>query len=67
MSYLYRVEPQVSTYVPDEDFFREPSHIMELGPDEQGNLVTEGGEQVQRVLRFTAGGLDDGDDSVFRR
>jgi preprotein translocase subunit SecA len=67
VSYLYRVEPQISTYVPDEDFFREPSHIMELGPDEQGNLVTEGGEQVQRVLRFTAGGLDDGDDSVFRR
>jgi preprotein translocase subunit SecA len=67
VSYLYRVEPQVSTYVPDEDFFREPSHIMELGPDEQGNLVSEGGEPVQRVLRFTAGGLDDEDESVFRR
>ncbi|MBI3132878.1 MAG: preprotein translocase subunit SecA [Acidobacteria bacterium] len=67
VSYLYRVEPQVSTYVPDEDFFREPTHVMELGPDEQGNLVTEGGEQVQRVLRFTAGGLDDGDESVLRR
>jgi preprotein translocase subunit SecA len=54
ISYLFRVEPQPS-YVPDEDFFRGPSETFELGPDEQGNAP----EGIQRVLRFTAGGLDD--------
>ncbi len=54
ISYLYRVEPQPA-YMPDEDFFRGPSETIELGPDEQGNLP----EGIQRVLRFTAGGLED--------
>jgi preprotein translocase subunit SecA len=54
ISYLYRVEPQPA-YVPDEDFFRGPSETFELGPDEMGNPP----EGIQRVLRFTAGGLED--------
>ena len=54
VSYLYRVEPQPA-YVPDEDFFRGPSEVYELGPDEMGNPP----EGIQRVLRFTAGGLED--------
>jgi preprotein translocase subunit SecA len=54
ISYLYRVEPQ-PTYVPDEDFFRVPTETIELGPDELGNAP----EGIQRVLRFTAGGLED--------
>jgi preprotein translocase subunit SecA len=54
ISYLYRVEPQPA-YVPDEDFFRVPAETIELGPDEQGNAP----EGIQRVLRFTAGGLED--------
>ncbi len=54
ISYLFRVEPQPA-YVPDEDFFRGPSETIELGPDEQGNAS----EGIQRVLRFTAGGLED--------
>ena len=54
ISYLYRVEPQPA-YVPDDDFFRPPSNIVELGHDEQGNPP----EGIQRVLRFTAGGLED--------
>jgi preprotein translocase subunit SecA len=54
ISYLFRVEPQPA-YTPDEDFFRGPSQTIELGPDEQGNLP----EGIQRVLRFTAGGLED--------
>ena len=39
----------------DEDFFRVPTETIELGPDEQGNAP----EGIQRVLRFTAGGLED--------
>ena len=54
ISYLYRVEPQPA-YVPDEDFFRVPTETIELGPDESGNAP----EGIQRVLRFTAGGLED--------
>jgi preprotein translocase subunit SecA len=54
ISYLFRVEPQPA-YVPDEDFFRGPSETFELGPDEQGNPPNG----IQRVLRFTAGGLED--------
>jgi preprotein translocase subunit SecA len=54
ISYLFRVEPQPA-YVPDEDFFRGPSEVFELGPDEQGNPP----DGIQRVMRFTAGGLDD--------
>ena len=54
VSYLYRVEPQ-PTYTPDEELFRGPSDTFELGPDEQGNPP----DGIQRVLRFTAGGLED--------
>ncbi|HEU4952207.1 MAG TPA: preprotein translocase subunit SecA [Holophagaceae bacterium] len=69
VSYLYRVEPQpafIST--PDESFFRAPE-MVELGPDEQGNLIlpAKADEGVQRVLRFAAGGLDDEDEGLFRR
>jgi preprotein translocase subunit SecA len=68
VSYLYRVEPQMSYTPPDEDFFRMPE-MVEIGPDEQGNAITpaNAGEGVQRVLRFAAGGLDDEDESAFRR
>ena len=59
ISYLFRVEPQPA-YVPEEEFFREPSDIHEMGPDEQGVVVEVSGESdVKRVLRFSAGGLDD--------
>jgi preprotein translocase subunit SecA len=54
ISYLYRVEPQPA-YEPDESLFRPQSDYIELGPDEQGNLP----EGIQRVTRFTAGGLED--------
>jgi preprotein translocase subunit SecA len=54
VSYLFRVEPQPA-YTPDEDLFRGPSDVVELGPDEQGNAP----EGIQRVMRFTAGGLED--------
>ena len=54
ISYLFRVEPQPA-YVPDDEFFKGPSETFELGPDEQGNAP----EGIQRVLRFTAGGLED--------
>ncbi len=69
VSYLFRVEPQVSYQPPpDEDFFRMPE-TMEIGPDEQGRAMApaDAGEGVQRVLRFAAGGLDDEDESSFRR
>ncbi|HET8714212.1 MAG TPA: preprotein translocase subunit SecA [Holophagaceae bacterium] len=69
VSYLYRVEPQPSFIsTPDESFFRSPE-MVELGPDEQGNLVlpAKADEGVQRVLRFAAGGLDDEDEGHFRR
>ena len=58
---LYRVEPQPA-YIPDEDaYFREPSDMRELGPDELGSLVEMGlpGDVVKRVMRFSAGGLED--------
>ncbi|MBL0313115.1 MAG: preprotein translocase subunit SecA [Holophagaceae bacterium] len=61
VSYLFRVEPQPS-YVPDDDFFREPE-VIEMGPDETGTLVTttnnQNGEGVQRVMRFNVGGVED--------
>ncbi len=59
--YLFRVEPQPA-YAPEEDYFKEPSDIHELGPDEQGVLVESGGEgDIKRVLRFSAGGLSEDD------
>ena len=54
VSYLFRVEPQPA-YVPDETFFHGPGEVIELGPDEQGNPP----DGIQRVMRFTAGGLED--------
>jgi len=69
VSYLFRVEPQVSYQPPpDEDFFRMPQ-TMEIGPDEQGHAMapSDAGEGVQRVLRFAAGGLDEEDETSFRR
>jgi preprotein translocase subunit SecA len=60
-SYLFRVEPQPA-YVPEEEFFREPSGVHEMGPDELGVLVESDGEAgIQRVLRFSAGGLNEDD------
>jgi preprotein translocase subunit SecA len=61
ISYLYRVEPQAA-YAPDDDgLFREPSDIHELGPNESGSMMELGapGETVQRVMRFSAGGIED--------
>jgi len=59
ISYLYRVEPQPA-YVPDEDFFRGPGEVHELGPDETGSLVDiSGGDGIHRVMRFSAGGVDE--------
>ncbi|HTL97248.1 MAG TPA: preprotein translocase subunit SecA, partial [Holophagaceae bacterium] len=69
VSYLYRVEPQPAFVpAPEESFFRMPE-MMEIGPDEQGRVIRpeDAGEGVQRVLRFAAGGLDDEDESLFRR
>ncbi len=61
-SYLFRVEPQPA-YVPDdEEFFKEPTDVHEMGPDELGVLVESSGEgDVKRVLRFSAGGLSEDD------
>ena len=62
ISYLFRVEPQPA-YLPDEDaFFRGGvADLHELGPDETGTLVEMGlpGEAVQRVMRFSAGGVEE--------
>ena len=61
ISYLYRVEPQAA-YVPEEDgLFRGASGVQELGPDEEGTVtdVSSAGEPVQRVMRFSAGGIDE--------
>jgi len=61
ISYLYRVEPQPA-YIPDDDaFFHEPSDMREMGPDELGGMMEMGlpGDVVKRVMRFSAGGLDD--------
>jgi preprotein translocase subunit SecA len=62
ISYLFRVEPQ-PTYIPDEDLFREPADVHEMGPDEQGVMVETGddGGPIRRVVRFSAGGLNDED------
>jgi len=60
ISYLYRVEPQAA-YVPEDDgLFREPTDLHELGPNESGSLTEMGlsGDTVQRVMRFSAGGID---------
>jgi preprotein translocase subunit SecA len=60
ISYLYRVEPQAA-YVPEDDgLFREPAELHELGPNESGSLSEMGlsGDTVQRVMRFSAGGID---------
>ena len=61
ISYLYRVEPQPAYIPDDEPYFRNPGEIHELGPDETGTLVEMGvpGEVVQRVMRFSAGGVGD--------
>ncbi len=42
---------------------------VEIGPDEQGRAMApaDTAEGVQRVLHFAAGGLDDKDESSFRR
>ena len=59
ISYLFRVEPQPA-YIPDEDFFRGPGDVQELGPDEMGSLIDiSGGEGIKRVMRFSAGGVDE--------
>jgi preprotein translocase subunit SecA len=60
ISYLYRVEPQPA-YVPDDGaHFREPEDVHELGPNESGALTEMGlsGDTVQRVMRFSAGGIE---------
>ncbi len=60
VSYLYRVEPQPAFVPMEEDYFREPANVYEMGPDEQGQLVNvDSGEGVQRVLRFNVGGVDE--------
>jgi preprotein translocase subunit SecA len=66
ISYLYRVEPQAA-YVPADGSTREPSEVLELGPDgDKADPADEdngqGGEQVQRVMRFSAGGIGEDDD-----
>ena len=63
ISYLYRVEPQAAYAPESENVFREPSDLHELGPNETGNLTEHGvnGEPVQRVMRFSAGGIGDDD------
>jgi preprotein translocase subunit SecA len=60
ISYLYRVEPQAA-YVPADGAFREPTGFQELGPDgdKADDDSGQNGEQVQRVMRFSAGGIDD--------
>jgi preprotein translocase subunit SecA len=60
ISYLFRVEPQAA-YVPESDgVYREMPEMLELGPNETGNLTEQGvnGEPVQRVMRFSAGGIE---------
>jgi preprotein translocase subunit SecA len=62
VSYLYRVEPQPAFVMDDDAYFREPGSVVELGPDERGTLVNIDdleGSPVQRVLRFSAGGIDE--------
>ena len=59
ISYLYRVEPQPAYIPDDEPYFRNAGDLHELGPDETGTLVEMGvpGDVVQRVMRFSAGGV----------
>jgi len=60
-SYLFRVEPQAAPVHDPDAGFREQTDMHELGPDELGTLIELGapGEPVQRVMRFSAGGIDD--------
>ncbi|MCE1229474.1 MAG: hypothetical protein LWX11_08325 [Firmicutes bacterium] len=58
ISYLFRVEPQPA-YVPDEDFFRAPGDMQEIGPDEMGNFAEGGNDGIKRVMRFNIGGVDE--------
>ena len=55
ISYLFRVEPQPA-YIPDE---REDGNIPEVGPDEDGDPISQSNDGIHRVLRFSAGGLDE--------
>ncbi|MBI4912922.1 MAG: preprotein translocase subunit SecA [Acidobacteria bacterium] len=61
ISYLYRVEPQPAYAMSDEEIFREPGEVIELGPDEQGALVNvrTSEDGVHRVMRFDIGGIED--------
>ncbi len=61
ISYLYRVAPQPA-FIPEEEPFKEPGNVHEIGPDEQGVLVeSDGSGEIKRVMRFSAGGIDDED------
>jgi preprotein translocase subunit SecA len=68
ISYLFRVEPQPAYTMSDDEIFREPSEIVELGPDEQGTLVniTTSNDGAQRIMRFDVGGIEE-DDHPRRR
>jgi len=46
-------------YVPDEDFFRGPGDVHELGPDETGTMIDMSGDGIHRVMRFSAGGVNE--------
>ena len=52
----------------DDEIFREPGEVMELGPDEQGSLVNirTSEDGMHRVVRFDVGGIDD-DNGAPRR
>ena len=69
LSYLYRIEPQPAFTMSDEEIFREPGEVIELGPDEQGSLVNirTSEDGMHRVVRFDVGGIDDDDDGAPRR
>ncbi len=68
ISYLYRVEPEPAYSMNEDDFFREPSEVVELGPDEQGTLVnvSTSSDGAQRIMRFDVGGIDDEEDEPRR-
>ena len=55
ISYLFRVEPQPA-YIPDE---RQDLSFAEMGPDEDGDPISQSNDGIHRVLRFSAGGLDE--------
>jgi preprotein translocase subunit SecA len=61
ISYLFRVEPQPAYAADDDDLFRSPADLQEMGPDEQGSLSESGlpVDPIKRVMRFSAGGLDE--------